>query len=381
MLGWVGHVALPDQPDLILIYTIGKADDFEKLIVSIRRQCTADIVVPTIHWRMRGQPLWGKPGCPAPDLDVPAVRAVCQKHGVELVENRQEWAEHMVAHGMQIEIDPKKLLKDAVHQSDYGALVINENIGRHFATPAKLGYDPEERERRLAVVDGKSSRPGEQVEIGAGWTQAGARVRTSTKGAKVRVRFQGNRIDLIGIARPDGGSATVTIDGQPAGHAPVFFATFIEPGRKNFRAGRGLLSDFAPHAVTLGKDVVPQKWTITMTSDTGDYRLEGSVTGIDGEGNNQQPFASRSGQIAIDPELWRRSKDRKGNFCNRVGDTYTFEVVRCAVGEVSLEGDREAQLRHKLVQDLPKGDHVLEIVANGDGVVVVEGFDVFEPPL
>ena len=40
-----------------------------------------------------------------------------------------------------------------------------------------------------------------------------------------------------------------------------------------------------------------------MTSDTGGYRLEGSTTGPDGQGNSLKPFTSDSSQIIIDPEL------------------------------------------------------------------------------
>ena len=63
---------------------------------------------------------------------------------------RREWAEHMKAHGLTIEIDADaNLLKDAVHQSEYGKLIINENIARHFARPVRFGYDPDRRERRV----------------------------------------------------------------------------------------------------------------------------------------------------------------------------------------------------------------------------------------
>ncbi len=58
-----------------------------------------------------------------------------------------------------------------------------------------------------------------------------------------------------------------------------------------------------------------------MTSDTGDYRLEDSVTGPDGEGHVTQPFVSRSGQMSIGPELWwharTEKKDRPAVYGNR----------------------------------------------------------------
>ena len=98
--------------------------------------------------------------------------------------------------------------------------------------------------------------------------------------------------------------------------------------------------DVAPHAVALGEGIVPQSWSILMTSDTGDYRLEGTVTGFDGSGNSTRPFGSRSGQIAIDPALWRHNSDLlpdgKVVHGNRAGDKFVFNVVRTAVAERSL---------------------------------------------
>ena len=51
LLGWARHLVIPDQPDLVLIYTIGNPLDLEKLIVELRSHTTADIIVPSIHWR------------------------------------------------------------------------------------------------------------------------------------------------------------------------------------------------------------------------------------------------------------------------------------------------------------------------------------------
>ena len=69
-----------------------------------------------------------------------------------------------------------------------------------------------------------------------------------------------------------------------------------------------------------------------MTSDTGDYELTGSITGEDGVGNAFGPFASASGQIQIDPELWRRAER------NRTGDRFTFQVRRSVLSEISFQG-------------------------------------------
>ena len=155
-----------------------------------------------------------------------------------------------------------------------------------------------------------SIRKNETTELHGPWQPDGKCVRTSVKGARLKVAFQGNRIDLIGTKSAGGGSAKVFIDGKPADQADVFFMTYIEPGPKNAKPARGMTADQSPHRAILGKNIVPQRWTITMTSDRGDFKLEGSVTGLDGEGNNLKPFTSNSGQIILDPQFWRRAQDR-----------------------------------------------------------------------
>jgi len=378
--GWARHIVIPDQPDLVLIYTIGKPEDLDQLLAELRRGSTADIIVPSIHWRIRDIPLWGKSEN-AVDQDVGAIREVCAKHGVEFIENRREWAEHLKAHGLKVEIDAENnLLKDAVHQSEYGKLIINENIARHFARPARFGYNPDERERRLRPDQWKSARKGESVEFSSEWRIEDGALVTSAPGVRVKVCFHGRRIDLIGGRSSAGGSVKVLVDGKPADQVNAFFMTFIAVGPNNTRPERGLVTDRAPHGVCLHKNVVPQTWTITMIDDNGNYKLEGSVTGFDGQGNNIEPFTSNSGQIIVPPDLWRRARDRKGQAVNKAGDLFTWDVYRTGVGTVDFQGDEDKSFCTKLIQNLPNTEHTLELVTTS-GKVRIDAFDVFEPPL
>lgn len=342
--GWVRHLVIPDQPDLVLIYTIGKPEDLDKLIVELRTHTTADIIVPSIHWRERDQHLWGKSENAA-DQDVGRVREICRKHHVEFIENRRDWAEYLKANKLPI----SALLKDAVHQSDYGAQIINANILAHLRRPAQVSYDPASRERRIPPVRGDDE--------------------------SIKVTFTGNRIDLIGRKSPTGGTFRVLLDGKPAGQTDAFVLSYIQPDAKNAREGKGAVPrDQAPHGVTLGSRIVPQVWTIVMTSDTGDYTLHGSVTGADGTGNAFQLFTSTSGQIIVEPELWRRAER------NRTGDRFTFEVRRAAVSEVAFHGPADQRFRLRVAQALPTGEHTLVLAPTGEGEATIEAFEVFQPP-
>lgn len=202
------------------------------------------------------------------------------------------------------------------------------------------------------------------------------------------VRFTGNRIDLVGLRSQTGGTAKIIIDGKPADTLPCFYTTYMTCGQKNARPKSGSLMDSGPHGVSLGTNVIPQEWTIRMLDDAGNYELTGSVTGPDGRGNALKPFAGTSGQIIVPPELWRHGArcvpfltPWDGQIINRAGDTFTFSVYRCSVGSVAFGGDEKVRFRANLAQNLPNTEHVLEIVANGDGSVLIEAFEVYEPPL
>jgi hypothetical protein len=365
--GWARHLVIPDQPDVVLLYNFGKTEDLERLIVELRRNTTADILVGSLHWCIPHKPVWPDPEAANSHQNPQALRALCQKYGVEFVENRREMTEYMVAGKLAIE----DLLRDSVHESPFAARMTVMNIARHFHRPDPFGYDPAGRERRIEV----EAAPGNVVSGKWNRLEGDAALATTQRGSEITIPFTGNRVELIGWRDADGGTAEVFIDGKPADQIDAFYATYIQPDPKNAPNPPNPPRDRCPHAVSLGKNLVPQKWTVTMTSDTCDYELVGSATGPDGKGNALEPFTSDSGQILIEPEFWRDAKN------NRTGDRFTFEVVRSAVGSVCFKASSKVKFRLRLAAGLSNQPHVLKLVARGDGVVTVDALDVFEPPL
>jgi hypothetical protein len=290
---------------------------------------------------------------------------------------------------MKIEVDPQHgLLLDAVHQSKYGALVINENIVRHFAVRDTYAYDPDTRERRLSVTLGEAVPGKESATISkSDWTVHDGVASTTAADSRIKVYFTGNRIDLIAVKSPRGGKARVMLDGLPAEEAPCFLAGPIAPGAGNARPERGSVGDIGPHGIALRENLVPQTWTIEVTDDQGNYELTGSVTGADGKGNMLKLFVSNSGQIGIPPELWRHGSGCvpflhpwDGTIVNKTGDVYTFHVYRACNPTIDFQG-KGGEFRISLFQALRNQAHVLELVTVGDGKVTVKFFDIFEPPL
>lgn len=365
--GWARHLVIPDQPDVVLIYNFGKTEDLEQLIAELRRNTTADILIGSLHWCIPHKPVWPDPEAANSHQDPPALRALADKYGVEFVENRREMTEYMVANGLSIE----DLLADSVHENRHASRMTVMNIARHFHRPDQFDYHPASRERRIeAEATAVRTPPGDWKP-----TEGESALVTTNSGSDMTVAFTGNRIELIGWQGPQGGDAEVQIDGKPADQVEAFYATYIQPDSKNALNPPNPPRDRCPHAVWLGKNLVPQQWTITMTSDACDYELLGSETGPDGKGNALKPFTSDSGQVLIDPEFWRGAKD------NRAGDRFTFEVVRATVGKVSFKADSRERFRLRLASGLSNQEHELKLIPCGDKVVTVDAFDVFEPPL
>jgi hypothetical protein len=379
--GWVEQFVAADSPDLVLTYTNGSPEGLDALLTALRRRTTADVIVPSLHF-FEGSALTEE-DVERGVVDWEAVRRICRRHDVEFVENRRELAAYL----RRIGAGPKALLTDPVHQNQHGTTRIWDNIVRHIAH-ADEADGPGSRERLVRVAS-RAEGGRETVDVSDGWSKSDEKLRTGRAGASIRVRFVGNRIDLIGRKGRDGGTVRVRVDGVPADQAPAFAMNSIlpepAPGPPVLEGpGPG---DVAPHAVGLGERIVPQTWTITMTSDVGDYRLAGSVTGPDGEGNSTRPFRSRSGQILIDPALWRHNRAERPDgtvlYGNRAGDRFSFAVERATTVEVCFRASKEEGSRFSvpLAWNLPNGTHTLEIVAVGDGAVVVEGLYVSEPPL
>jgi hypothetical protein len=367
--GWAQHLVIPDQPDVVLLYNFGRPEELEKLIVELRRRTTADVLVGTLHWCQPHKKQWPDPDLACSHQDIGAMRAMCRRYGVELVENRRELTEYMLANNLTID----DMLGDSVHETRFAADCTVQNIARHFHATEPGGDKTDARERRVEVAS-------DAVTLEGDWTAAADGAARQTTSGALTLEFVGNRVELIGHTNAGGGTANVLIDGKPADGLPVFYVSYVQPGKDNALHPPMPPRDRAPHRVDLGpaEKVVPQPWKITMTSNQGDYRLVGSVTGTDGAGNAFEPFTSASGQIVIDPAFWRAAET------NRTGDTFTFDVYRPTTAEVDFAppaGEQPAKFRLALAANLANGRHVLKLMAAGDGPVVVEALDVFEPPL
>lgn len=387
--GWAMTGVAKDQPDLVISYTNGTAEGLEEMLKSIRSLTTADIIIPSLHF-LDNKPLSNDVIEPA-ELD--ALRKICEKYGAQFVENRRELADFLIANDME----PGALLRGPkdVHQNRLGALLTNENIIRHLLAPLSDGEFPEGRERLIdltAALSGKSKVEG--LRFVGKWRSENGFVIPDGQDASIELEFTGNRLDLLGEAKPGGGKLVATVNGDPLEKLNAFSVSIIKQPDTNAVHGSGPTPRYprstggsqatGPHGVLLGKNIVPQDWRFEMIDNKGNFRLIGSKTGPDGEGNVLEPWTSKSGQIILDPRLWRygnmKELKRPEVFSNHPGDYWPFTVTREVSGPISFLAETPKPIDTTVFKLAPNTLNKVTLRASG-GPVYIKALVTYRPPL
>ena len=178
------------------------------------------------------------------------------------------------------------------------------------------------------------------------------------------------------------GTAKILIDGKaPSSFAAAYAATRPTPTP---------ICWFPSIArVTLGPNPVAEDWTVTATEISKDgtqfnFRIQGSVTGRDGEGiTSGHQFTSKSGRIHIDPGDWQLA-----GTCQVSGRslpdplTITWKVILMGTDVWVPKPNAEGAVdQYTLIQGIPNTEHTLELIPNGDGPVPVSEIIAYRPPL
>lgn len=371
--GWVHNEILSEQPDLIISYTNGNVTSLEKMLLDIRQHSTADIIIPSLHFFENEQ--LTREYIESPIYD--EIKRVCEKYNAQFVDNRRELAIWLIKNKMPI----TSILSDFVHQNQLGKLLICENIAAHFCRNQASKIDFNNVEKRFYVKNLDDSLMSSNKIKTIGWEREHDNLHSSHSGSIIRFKFIGNRIDLIGLKMQNGGKLKVFIDSSPADKLPNFNISYVKPAITNITHNGSVQhsskgnADTGPHAIFIGSNVLPQEWTIKMLDNKGNYSLLGSITGFDGNGNSNTLFTSNSGQIIIDPSLWRSNK------ANVQGDYWTFKVTTSAIGMVDFNTITQSPQLFSLTlaQNLSNEEHLLELIQEGEGDILVNSFYVFTP--
>ncbi len=353
----------PFYPDLMVFHVYGGHEDYEKIIRRTRERTTAEILIQTDHITKDEDldeecdpaKLTAKQG--SAWFNYAFLPQTARQYGAELCDQRSEWKRYLRANHLKA----KDLLRDSVHLNDHGCYLMAELVKQH------LRYRPQQSD--------------------AAWRDL---VRTYTVGREVnwqdgrlRLEFDGNRVDLIAGAGPVAGAPTqVLVDGLKPSAVPeltVFTRNSAYP--KVWWPSILLIGSAAP--------LVPEDWSARIFEASDDlksfkFEVVGSVTGADGVGTNKERFVSQSGRVVIEPGDWFIWRSRE---YGKVPLPDGYAVKWQAVPQYTeLYNHPEVQVRGvetatTLAKGLRPGRHTLELVARAAQVPTVAALRVYRPPL
>ncbi|HOD82116.1 MAG: hypothetical protein BWX88_03820 [Planctomycetes bacterium ADurb.Bin126] len=276
------HDLYPWYPDLLFFHVYGPMDKYEEIVQRVRERTSAEIVLWTSHLNIVSK---DKPDQVNTSHDERAVqiRAVAPKYRCMLIDLREKWRRHLTANNIAV----KDLLSDAVHLNPQGCELYARLIEEELVRRPELGDDP--------------AAAGTITTVPAG----GADVAHGPDG-RLTLRFTGNRVlavsDGSGAA---GAKATLLLDGKPMEGVKELWA-ITRPS-----VGPAKIWMPAVNHVAFDRPPVEEDWTLTCLGDsTPDgkkihFKLQGGVTGDDGEGWSTERFVSRSGRAILEPPDWR----------------------------------------------------------------------------
>jgi hypothetical protein len=271
------HDLYPWYPDLLIFHVYGPIEQYEEIIRNTRQRTTAEIILTTDHIHVKKAD--SDEIDESDDVHSAQIAEVAKKYDCMLVDLRAKWREHLQTK----QLSPRELLRDHIHLNDEGCALMARLVGEELLRLPNLG-------------DGAPSSG--RVEKVA-WDS----LRRNADGS-LELPFHGNRVVAVsdgqGVPKVEG---SVSLDGQR-----------LEAGLEMWAATLPSAGPFiwmpAIKQVRFERPPGVQKWTLSLLPDsTPDgkrlhFKLNGSVTGADGEGWSDQWFVSTSGQAVIEPSDW-----------------------------------------------------------------------------
>jgi hypothetical protein len=397
------HDVYPAYPDLVIFHVYGvNSPEYERIIYNIRKYTTADILLWTDH---RGNA--GEKGSPEnleriqrEDQDSQHIRYLAQKYNCELADVRTAWNLYLEKYSLE----PNHFLKDQVHLNEAGNQLLTAILLKHFKFQPHLPNNwmqmVKSYEAKRMADEGNDS----QLEFpGKIWKfKQNAALGTDPE-SPLRLKFTGNRVDLVpgSSLGEKTGSASILIDNKkPSEFKELIVFTLPSPAF-------GAEYQPAIRRISHHTRLIPEKWSLMITKINPDrsfeFEVEGSVTGPDGKGKydpkdfivekygnvvtvqpcetSQISFISNSGRVVID------YRDFKINWAKERTDQPFPEDFEVTWEAIAMYKDqiKPEQLSNgepvTIFQGIPNGEHILEIIPDGNGVVPIEKIVVYSPPL
>ena len=354
LLRWPAeHDLYPFYPDLVIFHVYGANNTYEEIIHNIRTRTTAEVLMQKDHVGAKLPPVV-KDWDAAKELEKTDkgmwwdymmnyvfLPDIAKKHGCGVADVRTPWVKYLADN----KLDTRALLKDDIHLNDHGCFVMASIVSQYLIHRPDLSAD--------AWKDlVKESKVGADVKAAGG---------------KLKLEFDGNRVDLVLDPKTAKLNATVLIDGKKPSEFPGCYH-IPRPAPWPWSA---LFLKRVDHP----KPLILEDWTLTLTKVAADskswsFTVKGSVTGDDGAGESGTTFTSPSGRVQIDKDAWF-----PGGAKIDVGYKITWSVKPLFVDTISSATTSPITV----AQGFPVGKHTLEITL--DNPAAITAIRTFNPPM
>jgi hypothetical protein len=356
----IEHDLYSFYPDLVIFHDYGSQPEYEGMIREIRSRTTAEVVVQTDH-ATTNSPAAGdekelKRWTWTENHNASWLPELAKKYGLEIAFVREGWKKYLADN----RLEPRALLTDSVHLNRQGEFLMAELVERH------LRYDPKFAEPAGLVRD---------IDVGKD---------VKWEGGALRVEFEGNRVELISENRDNRvyARAEIRIDGKRPSEMPELYS---------FTRTSDTKAVDWPVIIRVDREkpLLTEDWflEITKTDETNDlihFKVWGTRTGPDGEGNSKERFVSKSGRVVIAPEDWhaKRAYDLRKVLCP-VGFTVRWRAIAqfCDEYETPWMDDNTREYPTLAASGLANAKHTLELRRTAGETPKLKWIRVYRPPL
>ena len=332
------------QPDLIILHNYGYESEMDVLLSTLRKGSFAEILLQTDHPHLPGQlnentnPATVNPTEWWAHRNAVTLPQLATRHHCALADVREFWKAYLKQHSLK----EQDLIRDVTHPNAEGNDLLAAAIIRYFdAPPLDLQYPPNHNATvQTLYLDPAGIWPSKSIEI----------------------EFSGYRIDALLHPKATHTTRLFLDDSRPS-TLPGLIA-FTRPSDTHNRPWPSFT------LVTNNAPLVQERWKLTLTSVSTNglhytFRVDGTVTGFDGEGTNTQDFSSRSRRVWISKDAWWIPFAARRSGTNPpVGFQVEWEAKFMGLDELPIrrESTSSSESSVQLASGLIEGPHRLRIV-------------------
>ena len=342
----------PFYPDLLFFHVYGPLDKYEEIVKKARATTTAEIILWSSHLSKGQDP---RKMLAARDARTKGIAEIAARYNTMYVDLNKKWCEMLIDNNWAV----TNMLADGIHMN---------GTSPALAKYAQFLYED------MVRLPGAKAEPEvsgliEEIPL------SDKRVKKRANGT-LELAFEGNRVVAVSDGKGKAGKgAKLLLDGKaPATYPELWYTT---------KPGTGpMWMPFVDH-VDIDAPAVAEKWTLTFLEGTTPdanpihYKVEGSVTGPDGEGWTTNRFRSASGRAVLDPKdincVWQYQYSKKQA---KPGFQVKWETAPLFADPYVPQ---PADARTTLVQNCANGRHVLTLDPGKGGKPGIRGFIVYRP--